>query len=92
MAKEIGKCPNCGGQVYETAKGFACANWSDETNPCRFTIWKESYGADFDEADAVALLNGKHIRKQNVTMDGEIYDTEWFLVDRKDRPVFRKVS
>ena len=33
----LGKCPKCGGDVYETPKGYAC------TSPgCKFIMWKES--------------------------------------------------
>lgn len=32
----LGKCPKCGGEVYETPRGYAC------TAPgCKFIIWKE---------------------------------------------------
>ena len=31
----LGKCPKCGGDVYESDKNFYC------TNKCGFAIWKE---------------------------------------------------
>ena len=92
MAKDIGKCPNCGALVYETQKGFSCSNWSDKDNPCKFTIWKESYGAQFDEADAKEILSGKNVRKQNVSADGEAYDVEWFYIKGRDKLSFKKLA
>lgn len=90
MAKDIGKCPNCGARVYETAKGYSCSNWSNKQRPCNLTIWKVSYGAEFSEGDAKRLLAGEDVRKQNVTMDGECYEAVWFLTPGQDKPTFRK--
>lgn len=36
----IGKCPKCGGNVYEGKKGFYCEHYKDE-KPCNFTVWKD---------------------------------------------------
>ena len=36
----IGKCPKCGGNVYEGKKGFYCERYKDE-KPCNFTVWKD---------------------------------------------------
>ena len=33
----IGKCPRCGGPVYEGQKNFYCSD-----RGCKFSIWKES--------------------------------------------------
>jgi DNA topoisomerase-3 len=33
----IGKCPRCGGDVGEAAKGFFCGN-----KACKFALWKDS--------------------------------------------------
>lgn len=37
----IGKCPKCGGNVYEGQKGFYCEHYKDE-KPCNFTVWKDN--------------------------------------------------
>jgi DNA topoisomerase-3 len=36
--KSLGKCPLCGGDVYEGGKNYYCGNYKAE-KPCRFTIW-----------------------------------------------------
>ncbi len=33
----LGKCPRCGGDVYEGAQGYFCSN-----RECRFSIWKDN--------------------------------------------------
>jgi DNA topoisomerase-3 len=33
----IGKCPRCGGNVTESAKGFFCSE-----NSCKFALWKNN--------------------------------------------------
>ncbi|GHV11336.1 DNA topoisomerase [Clostridia bacterium] len=37
-ATSLGKCPRCGGDVTEWAKGFSCVN----NKSCGFKLWKES--------------------------------------------------
>jgi DNA topoisomerase-3 len=37
-APSLGRCPLCGGDVTERAKGFSCAN----NKTCGFKLWKES--------------------------------------------------
>lgn len=40
--RPFGKCPACGGAVYETAMGWSCSKWRE--TGCKFTIWKEDKG------------------------------------------------
>lgn len=35
----LGKCPLCGGEIFENTKAYFCGNWK---NGCRFTVWKTS--------------------------------------------------
>ncbi|MCD8036530.1 MAG: DNA topoisomerase III [Clostridiales bacterium] len=47
--KSLGKCPICGGDIYENTKAYYCGNWK---NGCKFTIWKNSlerYGVSLTE-------------------------------------------
>ncbi|MDR3090660.1 MAG: type IA DNA topoisomerase [Clostridiales bacterium] len=37
----LGKCPRCGGEVYEGAKNFYCVNFSKKT--CIFSVFKDDY-------------------------------------------------
>jgi DNA topoisomerase-3 len=54
----LGKCPLCGGGVYEGKKNYYCGNYKGG-KPCNFAIWKEICGAAVSPAEAQALLSGK---------------------------------
>jgi len=54
----LGKCPLCGGDVYEGKKNYYCSNYKGR-NPCNFAIWKEICGASVSPEEAQALLAGK---------------------------------
>ena len=54
----MGKCPLCGGEVYESWKSYRCANHGGN-EPCKFAVWKEICGAAVSEADVRILLAGK---------------------------------
>jgi DNA topoisomerase-3 len=56
----LGKCPLCGGDVYEGQKNYYCGNYKDKQ--CRFVIWKEISGASVSASDAKTLLSGKKTR------------------------------
>lgn len=36
----LGKCPLCGGDIYENRKAYYCSNWRNPSGRCRFSIWK----------------------------------------------------
>jgi DNA topoisomerase-3 len=54
----LGKCPLCGGEVYEGKKNYYCSNYR-AGKPCNFVIWKEICGAAVSSADAQVMLAGK---------------------------------
>ncbi|MEE1228981.1 MAG: DNA topoisomerase [Lachnospiraceae bacterium] len=54
----IGKCPECGGDVYENERAFGCSNWK---KGCKFTLWKNDkfiayFGKEVTYEFAVNLL------------------------------------
>ena len=63
--KSVGKCPLCGGDVYESWKSYRCENHGGD-EPCKFAVWKEICGAAVSEADVRALLSGKRRVPKNV--------------------------
>ena len=63
--KSLGKCPLCGGEVYESQKSYHCENYKGG-DPCKFAVWKEICGAAVSEADVRALLSGKRRVPKNV--------------------------
>lgn len=56
----VGKCPRCGGQVVETKKSFACANW--KSHGCTFCVWKQISGHNMSAAQVKDLLNKQRTR------------------------------
>ncbi|MDD3242538.1 MAG: DNA topoisomerase 3 [Eubacteriales bacterium] len=36
----LGKCPACGGEIYENRKAYYCSNWRNPAGRCKFSIWK----------------------------------------------------
>ena len=57
----LGKCPLCGGDIYEGKKSCYCSNYKNEP-ACRFAIWKEIAGAAVTTSDVQALLAGKQTK------------------------------
>lgn len=79
----IGKCPRCGGSVYEGRKNYYCEN-----RDCAFTMWKndrffEERKTAFTPKIAAALLkDGKaRVKKLYSPKTGKTYDGLVFLAD-----------
>jgi DNA topoisomerase-3 len=81
--KSLGKCPLCGGDVYEGGKNYYCSNYKVE-KPCRFTIWKEICQASVSHSDIQTLLAGKQTKdKKCVSKAGKEFYARFELVDGK---------
>src|SRR5208283_4787399 len=39
--KTIGKCPKCGGKIFDTEAGYICEKSQADAKPCRFKINRE---------------------------------------------------
>ncbi|GMO25868.1 MAG: type IA DNA topoisomerase [Termitinemataceae bacterium] len=73
----IGKCPQCGADIYEGQKNYYCGGYKDG---CKFVIWKTVAGAEVTAADASALLAGKATRlKKCKKKDGSEFETHFVL-------------
>ena len=55
----IGKCPVCGGRVFETMMSYACENTFGETPTCKMKIGKKILLQDIDRAQVEKLLTEK---------------------------------
>lgn len=54
----LGKCPSCGGDIFENGKAFSCSNW--QSKGCKFVIWKTIAKRSIDQAIVRELLeNGR---------------------------------
>jgi DNA topoisomerase-3 len=54
----LGKCPKCGGQVFEGPAAFLCEKSQAEKKPCKFKIGKEICQQPIEKAQAAKLLAG----------------------------------
>jgi len=52
----IGKCPKCGGQVFDTEAGYICENSQLEAKSCKFKIGKTILEQPIEAAQAQKIL------------------------------------
>jgi len=52
----LGKCPKCGGQVFEGETAYVCEKSQAEARPCKFKINKVILQQPIDRAEAAKLL------------------------------------
>ena len=52
----LGRCPKCGGQVFEGAADYLCERSQAEKKPCRFKLSREILQQPIDRAQAQKLL------------------------------------
>jgi DNA topoisomerase-3 len=55
----VGKCPKCGGQVFDTEAGYVCERSQMETKPCKFSIKKMILEQPIEAAQATKILSDK---------------------------------
>jgi DNA topoisomerase-3 len=53
---EVGKCPKCGGRVFDTESGYLCEKSQFEAKPCKFSIKKVILEQPIDAAQAAKIL------------------------------------
>jgi DNA topoisomerase-3 len=76
--ESFGACPLCGKPVIESKIAFGCSGWKD--SQCRFTLWKNAFGAEFTPDDIRLLLSGKPTPKKKCKKkSGETYETVFIL-------------
>jgi hypothetical protein len=52
----LGKCPKCGGKVFDTEAGYLCEKSQADSKPCRFKISREILQQPIEPAQAQKLL------------------------------------
>lgn len=81
-------CPLCGGVIKEMSKAYSCVNWK---KGCHFSLWKERYGSTFTMDDAITLLNGKNVYKNNIDKEGNAFPVSWAL-DENHEMRFKRIE
>jgi DNA topoisomerase-3 len=68
----LGKCPKCGGQVYESESAYLCEKSQADKRPCKFKINKTILQQPIDRAQASKLLaeNKTDLLKQFISKAG----------------------
>jgi DNA topoisomerase-3 len=54
--ESVGKCPKCGGKVFETENSYICERSQAERKPCKFKLSKTILGRDIPKEQAQKLL------------------------------------
>ncbi|HEU6449733.1 MAG TPA: DNA topoisomerase III [Verrucomicrobiae bacterium] len=57
--ESLGKCPKCGGKVFDTERGYLCENSQRDTKPCKFSISKEILQQPIEPSQAKKILEAK---------------------------------
>ena len=66
----VGKCPKCGGKVFDTEAGYLCENSQAETKPCKFKIGKAILEQPIERAQAEKLLAAQERFARQVHFQG----------------------
>ncbi|HET6888481.1 MAG TPA: DNA topoisomerase 3 [Candidatus Udaeobacter sp.] len=54
--EQLGKCPKCGGKIFETENSYICERSQADRKPCRFKLSKTILGKDIPREQAQKLL------------------------------------
>ena len=54
--ESVGKCPKCGGKVFETENSYICERSQADRKPCKFKLSKTILGRDIPREQAQKLL------------------------------------
>jgi DNA topoisomerase III len=56
-SEPLGKCPNCGGKIFETENSYICERSQATRRPCKFKLSKTILGRDVPKEQAQKLLS-----------------------------------
>src|SRR5437867_8993042 len=54
--ESLGKCPKCGGKIFETENSYICEHSQADRKPCKFKLSKTILGKDIPKEQAQKLL------------------------------------
>lgn len=82
----VGICPKCGGNVYETVRGFTCENV--EKGTCDFIIWKKLKNKKITREMAEKLLKGEKVRIKRILSNNKTYFDADIALDKEHKVSF----
>jgi DNA topoisomerase-3 len=85
----VGKCPKCGGTVFETEAGYLCGNSQAEAKPCRFNIGKTILEQPIEPAQAAKILatNKSDLLNKFISKAGKPFPA-FLVMDKKGKITF----
>ncbi len=86
---EVGKCPKCGGKVFETETDYICEKSQSETKSCKFKIGKEILQQSIDLAQAQKILASRKsdLLTQFISKAGKPFPA-YLVMDDKGKVTF----
>ena len=87
LESRIAKCPVCGGDIHIGQRTYNCANYRNESNPCKFSIWRSIGGHNVTVEEAREICE-EGITQQTLEFyreDGVLYYKRLALSQQKDR-------
>ncbi len=86
---EIGKCPKCGGKVFDTEAGYICENSQLEAKSCKFKIGKTILEQPIEAAQAQKILatNKSDLLDKFISKAGKPFPA-FLVMDKKGKITF----
>jgi len=86
---EVGKCPKCGGKVFDTEAGYICERSQLETKPCKFSISKKILEQPIDAVQAAKILETKKsdVMDKFISKSGKPFKA-YLVMDSKGKTTF----
>jgi len=86
---EVGKCPKCGGIVFDTEAGYICENSQLEAKSCKFKIGKVILEQPIEAAQAVKILKDKKsdVLDKFISKSGKPFSA-FLVMDKKGKITF----
>jgi DNA topoisomerase III len=85
----IGKCPKCGGKVFETEAAYLCEKSQAEKRGCKFKIGKVIAQQPIDKAQALKILDHQKtdLLDKFISKAGRPFSA-YLMLDENDKVVF----
>jgi DNA topoisomerase-3 len=85
----IGKCPKCGGKVFDTEAGYICERSQADSRPCKFKIGREILQQPIELAQAQKILaTGKSdLLDKFISKAGKPFPA-YLVMDKKGKVTF----
>ena len=86
---EVGKCPKCGGKIFDTEAGYICEKSQADAKPCRFKINREILQQPIGSDQARKLLSARKtdLLEKFISKAGKPFPA-FLVMDKKGKVTF----